>query len=115
MPGGRYRNNDEKTPFYDESTQQAPIERVRNCHDVSQEALRKRWWVYDPSNKEWYTPQEFEIKFGRISHGNEKFIEQVQVRDPKDAVKAGFKKMLDMHIKLEEFVKKMTEYYKENK
>lgn len=112
MPGGRYRNHETALPSFDESTQPFPVEKIRNCEDVAKEAMSRKMWVYDPTNKGWFTPEEFSSKFGRLSQGYEVFVQRVQIRDPRDGLNAGFRRLLDMQIKLEEFAKKMTDYYK---
>lgn len=115
MPGGRYRNHDPKTPFYDEATQPAPVERVRGVRDVMQEALNKKMWIYDPSHKEWYSPEEFNDKFGRISQGFEAFVAQVQIREPYEGVKAALQRLLDMQVRLDNYLVRIIDYYKAKK
>lgn len=115
MPGGRYRSNDPKTPFYDESSQHAPVDRVRGVREISQEAISKKMWVYDPSHKEWYSPEEFNDKFGRISHGFEAFVAQVQIREPYEGVKAAMQRLQDIQVKLDHYLVRIIDYYKKKK
>ncbi len=62
-------------------------------------------WVYDPSRKKWYTPEEFSVLDERIVSGNEKYIAQVKVMDPRDGIKAGHQMLLDIHTKPEDFTR----------
>ena len=115
MPGGRYRTSESKPPFADEYSQHAPVERTRTVRDVMQEALQKKMWIYDPSHKEWYSPEEFNDKFGRITQGFEAFVAQVQVREPYEGVKAALQRLLDMQVKLDNYLVRIIDYYKAKK
>jgi hypothetical protein len=95
-------------------SQQPPAEKMRGCKEIATEAKNKKLWIYDPSTRAWYTPEEFLEKFGRILTGQEKFLSQVQILHPDEGVKGGFKRMLDLQIKMEDFVARVTRYYRGN-
>ena len=82
------------------------------CLDLVNAALRTDNWLFDPSTKTWYTPTEFKQQFERITAGNEKFLMQIQIRDPLDGVRAGKLRIQDMQIKLEDLTQKIISYYR---
>jgi hypothetical protein len=82
------------------------------CIDLVNAALRMDNWLFDPSTKTWYTPAEFKDQFERITAGNEKFLMQIQIRDPLDGLRAGKLRIQDMQIKLEDLTQKIISYYR---
>src|SRR5689334_772628 len=104
MPMAKYRVKREPLPA-DETTQPEPVESKRGCKDISMEAKNRNHWIYDPSSKKWYTPEEFMELNERIVTGNEQYLSQVKIMDPLDGIKAGYVRLLDTQIKLEDFTK----------
>lgn len=72
-------------------------------------------WIYDPSHKYWYTPDEFAKKFKDRWDFNksELWFESLQIRNPMDGLRAGFKQLEDMRKKLELFSEKAFMYYRQ--
>ena len=113
---GSYRKGDTDGRFNNhEFNQTQQPERVRGCKEMVQEAKNKDFWLYDPITKTWYSPEEFWEKFGRIVTGNEKFLAQVQVRHPVEGVSAGFQRLQDIQIKLDDFIQRVLNYYRNKK
>ena len=73
---------------------------------------RSFFWLYDPEVKAWYSPEEFEDKFGRVASGNEKWLAKIQVRDPLEGIDAGYQRLQDLEIKLKDFTRKVIQYYR---
>jgi hypothetical protein len=85
---------------------------VRSVKDIVGEAKKKKMWVYDPGKKDWFSPEEFESLWGRVCNGIQPFLDKVQIRDPMEGIRAGNQRLQDMQIKLEDFTKKVVEYYR---
>lgn len=83
-----------------------------NCKDIVTEAKSKGLWIYDPSYRKWYSPEDFEHIFGHYANANDAFLRQLQVRHPAEGIQAGFHRMIDIHNKLEAFTKLVINYYK---
>lgn len=74
------------------------------------EAKRKGLWLYEQSCNRWYTPEEFQHIF-HYTNSKDYFFDTIQLRDPNEAIEAGFKKLNEVQEKLEWFVKKVNAYY----
>jgi hypothetical protein len=111
---GNYRNS---TPMRVVVDQQTPVPgpQTIQCNDLVNQAVRTDRWLFDPSTKNWYTPPEFKDLFGRITSGNEKFLKQIQVRDPMDGIQAGKLRVQDLQIKLDDFTRKVIDYYRKKR
>ena len=83
------------------------------CQQLTLTARNKRHWIFDPSTKTWYTPEEFQDKFSKHS-GFEDFFAQCQVRDPQDGAEAAMKQAQQTQDRLTAFVNKVVEYYKQH-
>jgi len=92
-----------------------PIEPTRTVKSIAHEAKQKHHWIYDPSEKAWYSPEVFLEKHERHTTIGQDFLAQCQVRDPFEGIRAGFQRLLDMQIKLEDFAKRVVGYYREGK
>lgn len=113
MPGKYRSGNESKSfqPVYDEQ----PELIKKSCSHIVQEARQKSMWIYDPSNRTWYSPDDFQQQFERIVSGNEKFLAQVQIRDPSDGIVAGNQKLTDLQQKLEDFTNRVIAYFRNKK
>jgi hypothetical protein len=45
-------------------------------------------WVFDPSSKRWFTPEEFMDMYQRYDNLDVKWIKAIEVRDPYDGLAA---------------------------
>jgi len=108
MPGGKYRdyNPDREIPRSEPSADNRSL-----CHRIVAEANQKSLWVFDPSSKTWFTPNEFQDKYDRCRSGFEDFFAQCQVRNPTDGVIAGMTRIQRMQDQLTGFVNKVIGYY----
>ncbi|MEO6868471.1 MAG: hypothetical protein ABI168_02430 [Ginsengibacter sp.] len=78
---------------------------------IADEAKRKGMWLYDPEYKKWYSPEDFRHIF-TYANATDDFLKTIQVRHPEDGVQAGFKKLGNLHLRLQEFSKAVIDYYK---
>ncbi|HLL41783.1 MAG TPA: hypothetical protein VK369_01535 [Segetibacter sp.] len=83
-----------------------------NCREIVNEAKSKGLWIYDPTYKKWYTPEDFQHIFGHYAHASDPFLKQLQIRHPAEGIQAGFQRLMDIHNKLQAFTKQVLEYYK---
>ena len=89
------------------------------------EARNSNMWIYSKNTFLWYTPDEFEVKYGKGEYNNHetaKMLNGIVIRNPIVGIRA-FHKQLDMELdaihqrtvelrlKAEEFNKKVIEYY----
>ena len=78
---------------------------------IADEAKAKGLWIYSPSYKHWYSPEDFKHIF-HYADANEDFLKQLQIRDPLDGISAGFQKITEIQYTLRIFASKVFEYYK---
>ena len=108
---GNYRN--QRAPQYiDRPPEDLPGPPLRNCQSLVREAQQKQFWLYDPKVKAWYSPEEFEDKFGRVVSGDEKWLATIQVRDPQEGIDAGFLQLHNLEIKLKDFASNVIQYFR---
>jgi hypothetical protein len=84
----------------------------RSTEDIVKEAKARALWIYDPTYKKWYTPEDFQHIFGHYANADEQFLNQLQVRHPSEGIQAGFQRLMEIHNRLKEFTKLVMEYYK---
>lgn len=114
MPGGKYRAGEGSKPFADDFARQPEIEQVRSYKDIATEARTRGLWIYDPTNRCWYSPEEFLKQFERVSGKSvEKQLAQMQIIDPLEGVKAGNQKINDLQKKLEDFTWRLINYFRQ--
>jgi hypothetical protein len=113
MPGN-YRNH--RAPQYiDRLPDDLPGPPMRSCSSLVREGKQKQFWLFDPNTKAWYSPEEFEEKFGRVVYGDEKWLQTIQVRDPQEGIDAGYLRLKDLEIKLKDLTIKVIHYYRQKK
>lgn len=76
-------------PFNDDNIRHIPVP-IRTVKQIGYEAQMHKHWIYDPRTKDWFSPSEFIDKYGRTP-SNQDFLNQLQIRDPADGIKAGYK------------------------
>lgn len=82
-----------------------------NAQKIADEAKRKGMWIYDPSYRKWYSPEDFKHIYS-YANAKDEFIKQLQIRHPREGVEAGFQRLTDLQNKLQAFILSVTEYYK---
>ena len=78
---------------------------------VADEAKSKGMWLYDPSYKKGYSPEDFKHIF-HFDNANDEFLKGLQLRHPSEGIQAAFQRLMDIHNKLHTFTKLEMEYYK---
>lgn len=53
---------------------------------VAEIARDKGLWLYDPKSNKWWTPEEYQETFERITVGYEEYVKAVEMRDPVQAI-----------------------------
>ncbi len=80
---------------------------------IYEAAVAQNHWIYDPQLKRWQTPEEFLENEKRYSGGEPGRLSRLQVRDPMDGVNASYVQLEDLKVRMEIFVKRVLEYYKQ--
>lgn len=70
---------------------------------IADEAKSKGMWLYDPSYKKWYSPEDFKHIFHYANAGYE-FLKGLQLRYPAEGIEAGFQRLTDTQNKLQAFI-----------
>jgi len=83
-----------------------------NCREIVNEAKSKGLWIYDPSYKKWYTPEDFLHIFGNYVEAKDNLLKRLQIRHPYEGIQAGFQRLLEINNKLQAFTQSVMEYYK---
>ena len=87
----------------------------KTLKEVYNEAMSKNMWIYDPSRREWFSPQEFKAFYERYVVGFANFFEQCQIKDPHEGIHAGYTRLVEVQNKLEDLTKRVLQHYKEKK
>ena len=111
---GRYRSENRRSEFDHNFTQLPAEERpnTRQCAEIVREALSKKQWLFDPKERQWYSPEELMEQYGRVGKGAEDFFKRVQMKDPLEALIEGHQKTDEIQKRLETFTLRVTEYFK---
>ena len=78
---------------------------------IADEAKTKGMWLYDPSYKNWYSPEDFKHIF-HFDNASDEFLEKLQLRHPSEGIRAGFQRLTDIQNKLQGFITLVISYYK---
>lgn len=78
---------------------------------IAEEAKRRGMWLYDPTYKKWYSPEEFQHIF-HYANASDELLKNLQIRHPSEGIQAGFQRLLDVHARLQAFTRMVLEYYK---
>ena len=78
---------------------------------IADEAKSKGMWLYDPSYKKWYSPEDFKHIF-HYANASDEFLKGLQIRHPSEGIKAGFQRLSDTQNKLQAFINLVMNYYK---
>ena len=70
---------------------------------IADEAKSKGMWLYDPSYKKWYSPEDFKHIF-HFDNSSDEFLKSLQLRHPSESIKAGFQRLMDIQNKLQAFI-----------
>jgi hypothetical protein len=108
---GNYRK-ERASQYIDRPPEDFPGPLLCSCQSLVRDAHHKQFWLHDPKVKAWYSPEEFQEKFGRVASGDEKWLATIQVRDQPEGINAGYLRLQDLEIKLKDFTTKVIQYYR---
>jgi len=77
---------------------------------LAEEAKRRGVWLYDPSYRKWYSPEDFQHCF-HYAKASTEFLQQLQLRHPAEGIEPGFKQLLALQTKLDAFTRAVMTYY----
>jgi len=75
------------------------------------EAVALNYWLYDTKTKIWLSPPEFKNIYSRYLSPAES-IRNFVVKDPIEGLDAAYKQIENLKERLEEFNRRVIEYYK---
>lgn len=78
---------------------------------LANEARDKGMWLFDESGKRWFEPDEFERLFIYTKMEDTK-LATYKLMHPIEGIRAGFKKLQDLHTYLQHFQERVFNYYK---
>lgn len=81
---------------------------------LAEEAKRQGKWLYDPSYRKWYSPEDFEHIFC-YANASDEFLKQLQIKDPDEGINAGFHQLVELQNRVQIFVLRVKEYYSKNR
>ena len=79
--------------------------------ELAAEAKRKEMWLFDPTYRKWYSPEDF-LHIFQYANAPQDFLKQLQLRHPVEGVQAGFKRLNEIQSKLDAFSRSVIDYYK---
>ena len=78
---------------------------------IAERAKAYKVWLFDPADKQWYSPEEFEDVFSKLFAGNPLF-KRMQFKDPLEGITAGFIHLDQTKDKLMNLISRVVAYYK---
>jgi hypothetical protein len=80
---------------------------------IYKQALKEKMWVFDPSSKRWFTPEEFMELYERYDNLDIKWMKALQIRDPYDGLAAADQQVESICERRSVFEKRIIDYWKE--
>lgn len=100
-------------PLHVFSTQDAPSPRsIDMINTIVKKALNDKLWIFDPSIKRWFNPEEFYEQYYRYDNLDRKWIDKIQILDPMDGLKAADDQIESITARRIVFEKKIIDYYR---
>jgi len=88
---------------------------IPTCQGLVNEAEARDCWLYDPTDKAWFTPQEFKQKHERFAHGFENLFKRIEIRNPVEAIEQAKDKMVQMLERHASFADRVVKYYNQRR
>jgi hypothetical protein len=79
---------------------------------IYKKALNEKMWVFDPSSKRWFTPEEFMDMYQRYDNLDVKWIKAIEVRDPYDGLAAADQQLESICERRSVFERRIIDYWK---
>nr|WP_294873641.1 hypothetical protein [uncultured Pedobacter sp.] len=73
-------------------------------------ALKQRLWVFEPSVKRWFSPEEFMEMYERYDNLDPKWIAKIEVRDPMEGLEAADTQVESILARKAILTKKIIDY-----
>ena len=73
-------------------------------------AVKQGLWVFEPSIKRWFTPDEFMEMYERYDNLDPKWIEKIQIRDPTEGLEAADTQIESILYRQAILTKRIIEY-----
>lgn len=94
---------------------QEPVRSITLIKAIVQNAIKSKMWVFDPSVKRWFTPEEFMETYERYDNIDTKWIDNIQVLDPVEGLEAADHQIESIIARRTAFAKRIIEYWKDRK
>jgi hypothetical protein len=78
---------------------------------IADNAKSKGLWLFDPTYNKWYSPEDFKHIYS-YANANDERLQRLEMRQLCEGIEAGFKRLTEIHSKLEAFINFAMEYYK---
>ncbi|NRF37626.1 hypothetical protein HQN83_02810 [Pedobacter sp. LMG 31643] len=75
-------------------------------------AIKERQWIFEPSTKRWFNPEEFLEMYGRYDNIDLKWFEKIEVRDPMEGLEAADMQIESILSRKAILEKRIIEYWK---
>lgn len=75
-------------------------------------AIKERQWIFEPSTKRWFNPEEFLEMYGRYDNIDLKWFEKIDVRDPMEGLEAADMQIESILSRKAILEKRIIEYWK---
>ena len=95
------------TPNFEQTVRSIDLIKV-----VVKKASTEKLWIYDPSAKRWYSPEEFMDMYERYDNLDVKWIKGLEVKDPSEGLKAADDYIENMLSRRRAFEQRIIEYWK---
>jgi len=89
-----------------------PVRSIDLIKVVVKRALVERMWIYDPSSKRWYSPEEFMDMYERYDNLDVKWINGLEVMDASEGLQAADDYIESMLTRRKAFEQRIIEYWK---
>lgn len=91
------------------------IRTVDQIRGKVEQALNKGFWLYDPSDKRWWTPEEFNTHYSLTVNIKTEWLDKIRVLDPVDGLKAADHQIESITSRRTAFAQRIVDYYKNRK
>lgn len=87
-------------------------QKEKHLRSFVNEAIEARYWIYQPHNKMWYTPEEFYTKYSQTNVDLDNgWLEKFKIMNPLLGLKAADTMISQITERKTGFQQKIIEYY----
>ena len=100
----------------EESTKKYQEDLARKANSLTaqkivDQAKSDRFWIYDPKDKIWYSPDEFLNNYEKF-YIDHPLFKRVKIMSPEVGLSAGYKQLEALQEKLKAFSQRVIQYYR---